>query len=369
MKKKLLTIGLATTITISGLITPLHTYADKGLKDIREERSDIKAELSKAEKEIVTIMEEIKSINAELSVLEDALAENERAIAEVEAEIKKVQEEIDVLEARIEERFVILGDRAKSYQETGGNISYLEVILGAKSFSDFISRVHAITQITDSDAVIIEEQIKEQNIVKEKLLELEGLQAELLDMEKLIVDQQKSAKEMKATLDTKHDKLKTAMKQLKKKDRSLAEKEAELFSDSDKTVIKASNSNAILGWPTVGGYISSTFGKRWGKLHKGIDIARTNRSTSPAIIAAEEGVVEKAGNTGNGYGNMIVIDHGNGLKTLYAHLASLDVKAGQKVERGEKLGIMGRTGNSTGIHLHFEVHEKGQPINPIPFLR
>lgn len=369
MKKKLVTIGLVATLAFSGFIHPSYTYAEQSLKEIREERSEIKGELSKAEKEIVTIMDEIKGINMELSVLQEALEENERAVVEVEGELKVVQKEIDVLEERIEERFIILGDRAKSYQETGGSISYLDVVLGAKSFTEFISRVHAITQITDSDAEIIEEQVKEQNIVKEKLIELEDLQAELKNMEKLIVDQQESAKEMKTTLDDKQNKLKNSMEKLKKKDRSLAEKEAKLFSSSNKTVIKTSNSNAILDWPTAGGYISSTFGKRWGKLHKGIDIARTNRSTSPPIFAAESGTIEKAGNTGNGYGNMIVIDHGDGLKTLYAHLSSLDVKAGQKIERGEKLGIMGATGNSTGIHLHFEVHEKGQPINPIPFLR
>lgn len=369
MKKKLLTIGLVTTFAFTGLYQPSYTYADKGLKDIREERSEIKKELSKAEKEIVSIIEEIEEINAELSVLEEALKENERAVEEVESEMDLVQKEIDILEERIEERFIILGERAKSYQETGGNISYLEVILGAKSFSDFISRVQAITQITDSDAVIIEEQVKEQNVVEEKLFELEDLQAELIDMEKLIVDQQDSAKKMKTTLDNKQEELKSSMDQLKKKDRNLAEKEAKLFSSSNTTVIKTSNSNAIFGWPTTGGYISSTFGKRWGKLHKGIDIARTDRSSSPMIIAAEKGTVETAGNSGNGYGNMVVINHGNGLKTLYAHLASLDVKVGQKVERGQKLGIMGATGNSTGIHLHFEVHENGQPINPIPFLR
>lgn len=368
MKKKLLTIGLVSTIALSSLIQPSYTYASN-LKEIREERSEIKKELTKSEKEIVSIIEEIKEITTELTVLEEALAENKLQVTEVEEEITSVQEEVDALEERIQDRFVILSERAKSYQQSGGNISYLEVILGSKGFTDFISRIHAITQITDSDAMIIEEQVIEQDIVKEKLSELEDLQSELKNMEKLIIDQQKSSADMKEKLDNKQQKLKTTMDKLKKKDKNLAKKEADLFDSSSKDVIKASNSNALLGWPTVGGYISSTFGTRWGRLHKGIDIARTNRSTKPTIVAAESGTIEKAGNTGNGYGNMVIINHGNGLKTLYAHLSSFDVKVGQKVERGNKIGVMGSTGNSTGIHLHFEVHENGNPINPVPFLR
>ncbi|HZW68323.1 MAG TPA: peptidoglycan DD-metalloendopeptidase family protein [Pseudogracilibacillus sp.] len=370
MKKKVLAVGLAVTITFTGLISPIHTYAEKNLKDIRDERSEIKKELSEGEKKVASIMDEIKEINAELSVLEQSLKENEKALQEVNNEVEEVEKEIEVLERKIEERFEILSERAKSYQQSGGNITYLEVILGAKSFSDFISRVHAVTQISDSDAVIIEEQIREQQLVEEKLVELEDLQAELEEMEELIIEQQKTAKKLKEELDEKQTKLKESMKKLKKKDRTLATKEAEMLAESDVVIVNTSNdSNAMLGWPTSGGYISSTFGQRWGKMHKGIDIARTDRSTSPPIAAAESGTVERAGDSGNGYGNMVIINHGNGLKTLYAHMSSLNVKVGQKVERGQKLGVMGATGNSTGIHLHFEVHKNGSPKNPIAYLR
>src|SRR5699024_3032532 len=83
----------------------------------------------------------------------------------------------------------------------------------------------------------------------------------------------------------------------------------------------------IYAWPTEGGYISSSQGQRWGRAHKGIDIARTDRSTSPPIYAAESGTIKSAG-TMNGYGNTIVIDHGNGMETLYAHMSSMNVSTG-----------------------------------------
>ena len=128
-----------------------------------------------------------------------------------------------------------------------------------------------------------------------------------------------------------------------------------------------------LEWPTDGGYISSGIGNRVhpitgepGRLHKGIDIARTDRSTIPPIYAAESGVVVLAGSLG-GYGNIIKIKHDSGVETIYAHLSKINVNVGQEVQRGETIGIMGSTGMSTGIHLHFEVYENGELQNPLGY--
>lgn len=115
-------------------------------------------------------------------------------------------------------------------------------------------------------------------------------------------------------------------------------------------------------WP-VSGTITQQF--RW--YHKGLDIA--NRA-SPPILAADSGKVVVSGwPDGRGYGNMVEIDHGNGVKTLYGHFAKLFVVVGQSVNRGDQLGIMGTTGRSTGIHLHFEVRKNGVPIDPMSVLK
>ncbi|MEW4290668.1 M23 family metallopeptidase [Rossellomorea marisflavi] len=123
--------------------------------------------------------------------------------------------------------------------------------------------------------------------------------------------------------------------------------------------------NGNFVWPTNGGYISSKQGERWGKFHKGIDIARP---TDHTIKTVDNGVVESAGWNDGGYGNKIVIDHQNGYKTIYGHLASISVKAGQKVEQGQKIGVMGDTGQSTGVHLHIEVYKDGKMLNPLDVL-
>ena len=131
------------------------------------------------------------------------------------------------------------------------------------------------------------------------------------------------------------------------------------------TKVIPSRGTGTFAWPTVGGYISSNMGPRWGAQHRGIDIARPSNYT---IKATDNGVVTFTGWDGT-YGNKIVINHNNGYETTYAHLSSINVSVGQVVGQGSKIGIMGSTGNSTGTHLHFEVHKNGSLVNPLSLLR
>lgn len=131
------------------------------------------------------------------------------------------------------------------------------------------------------------------------------------------------------------------------------------------TKVIPSRGDGIFAWPAVGGYISSKQGQRWGKLHKGIDIARPSDRT---IKAADNGKIKFAGWSG-GYGNKVVIDHQNGYETVYAHLSSITVSVGQSVSQGMKIGVMGSTGNSTGVHLHFEIYKNGSLENPLKYIR
>ena len=127
------------------------------------------------------------------------------------------------------------------------------------------------------------------------------------------------------------------------------------------TKVMPSRGSGQFAWPAVGGYVSSEMGYRWGKMHKGLDIARPSNRT---IKAADNGVVIEAGYSNDGYGNKVIIDHKNGYQTLYGHLDSVSVHVGQTVQQGAKLGIMGSTGEATGVHLHFEIHYHGKLINP-----
>jgi murein DD-endopeptidase MepM/ murein hydrolase activator NlpD len=122
-------------------------------------------------------------------------------------------------------------------------------------------------------------------------------------------------------------------------------------------------SSSGLVWP-VSGAITSGFGPRWGRMHEGLDIAG---GAGTPIAAAAAGTVILAGSQG-GYGNLVVVDHGGGLSTAYAHLSSIAVSTGQSVGQGTVVGGMGTTGNSTGVHLHFEVRVNGGAVNPLGYL-
>ncbi|WP_028550632.1 M23 family metallopeptidase [Paenibacillus sp. UNC451MF] len=116
-------------------------------------------------------------------------------------------------------------------------------------------------------------------------------------------------------------------------------------------------------WPVVSSTITSTFGTRWGVFHKGIDLTSPNKN----IMSSDNGKVIFAG-VKSGYGNCIIIDHMNGYKTLYGHLSQIYTSVGKIVEKGEKIGYMGSTGDSTGVHLHFEVQQSDSPQNPLKYL-
>ena len=125
----------------------------------------------------------------------------------------------------------------------------------------------------------------------------------------------------------------------------------------------SSPSSSSLVWP-ASGPITSPYGMRWGSLHPGIDIGA---GMGAPIHAAASGRVILAGYSG-GYGNLIVIDHGNGLATAYAHQSRLGVSVGQAVSQGDVIGYVGSTGFSTGPHLHFEVRVNGSPVDPMGYL-
>ncbi|WP_026695840.1 M23 family metallopeptidase [Peribacillus kribbensis] len=131
------------------------------------------------------------------------------------------------------------------------------------------------------------------------------------------------------------------------------------------TKVTPSIGTGTFRWPAMGGVITSKMGYRWGKHHKGIDISGTRDRT---INAADNGTVVFAAMSHDGYGNKVVINHHNGYETLYGHLNSISVHAGQTVSAGEKIGIMGSTGDSTGVHLHFEVHKNGGLKNPLEYI-
>jgi murein DD-endopeptidase MepM/ murein hydrolase activator NlpD len=121
------------------------------------------------------------------------------------------------------------------------------------------------------------------------------------------------------------------------------------------------------GWPTAPNAhtITSAFGSRSGRLHAGVDIAAPRKSQ---VVATACGRVTYTGRDRGGYGKHVIIHHGNGYETLYAHLSRIKTKQGKRVKRGEVIGRVGKTGNASGPHVHYEIRQNGKPTDPAPFL-
>lgn len=128
------------------------------------------------------------------------------------------------------------------------------------------------------------------------------------------------------------------------------------------TMVVQGEGSGKFAYPLKSYRITSKYGQRWGRLHSGVDFTGNKR-----ILASDAGVVEFVGSR-TGTGKTIIINHKNGFKTLYGHLNSYTVKKGEKVQKGDQIGVMGNTGNSTGTHLHFEIHKNGVPQNPLKYL-
>ncbi|MCM3704347.1 MULTISPECIES: murein hydrolase activator EnvC family protein [Cytobacillus] len=442
MKKSIITLSLAAVLGFGSITVGMpveKASAANKLNDlnsqknqINEKRSGVESKLNSTDKKIGENQSEQQSVNNEIERLDkaisDALAkieEKNQEIADTKKEIEKLEAEIKVLVERIKKRNELLKDRARNYQETGGMVSYIDVLMGAQSFGDFVERVGAVATIVEADQDILkahqadkDELEKKQNQVKEELASLETMRAELEGMkkslnaqkaekDKLLASLKHKEKEMHAhKLELSEEKeilaaqeaaIQKAIK-LEKERQAEAARQAELAkqkaaaeaakaakkSNSPSAGSGSSSDSGSSGSPQVtppsvssgvwtkpaSGRLSSGFGGRSLGNHFGVDIA--SGGTVP-IVAAADGVVIRSYYSSS-YGNAIFIAHsidGQTYTTVYAHMSSRIVGSGQTVSKGQQIGVMGNTGQSYGQHLHFELHRgswnagKTNAINPI----
>lgn len=365
------------------------------------EAEKAKSELEKVDAEKQALNDEIKRIDHETALTNQQIREKRDQISGVQAEIEKLKEEIQILEQRIAERDGLLKERARTMYQSGGSVDYLEVILGAKTFSDFLSRVSALSVIAQQDRNILDAHISDQEQlaeakekVEQELVNLEGHLAQLEELMATLETQRQEKDKVMAQLQAKEDELHVELGELENADEILRSQEAALKSElaayeervkREAEARKAAEaaraaqggstsrgSNEVHSAPVATGSgfirpatgrVSSTFGYRSfdNGMHYGIDIGKNGRSGDVPIVAVADGTVVKSYYSSS-YGNTVLIAHvvgGRSITTLYAHLERRDVSTGQRVSQGDRLGLMGNTGQSFGAHLHFEVHEGG----------
>lgn len=230
LKRTVLTIGTVAVVTLGSTfaIKSPSVYAEPTIDEVSEQQDDVKDKLSKAESKIADVLYEIKDINEEIDRLDEALDKNKDEIKKNEKELGTLEEEIDELNTKIEKRNDILKDRLSSYQESGGNIDYLEVALGSKNFSEFISRLSAVSSIANADAELIEENVNDKAAIEDKKEEKDAVAKELNQQEETISTQKEQQKESKATLKEKEEKVKDDIANLEDKSSELEALESEI---------------------------------------------------------------------------------------------------------------------------------------------
>lgn len=409
--RKFLSVFTAAVILLTaGLIlppAPVHTVSATSLSDIKDRQEEIQDKLDEVNAQLKDIknkmnseavyqqqlsyqialnLEKIELLNGEIEARNVSIAEKEDYIAQKEAEIIAKQGEIEAKQDEIDETYEIFKVRMRSLY-MAGETSSLEMLFSSESFSDFLINLELMKAVSASDEQLVGKlrgQKVEQEGQKAELLAIKAAEEEALagieaDKEAIIL-QRESVKAVKSELESAYQESKSAQQDyaaLQKqyqtnKEAVLAEEKAV---EAELQAWYAAHQPKVEGevydqfcWPLPGyTYISSGYGSRWGGFHTGIDI--TGGGVYGAnIVAAESGVVILA-SSHYSYGNYVIVDHGGGYSTLYAHASSLLVGVGQAVHKGQAIAKVGSTGNSTGPHLHFEVRVGGVHKNPSGFVR
>lgn len=336
----------------------------------RNREAELKAELNQLDRRLQELQAELEQVNREIAATEEEIARAKEALAEAEAALA--------------EKETLFKRRLRNIYERG-YVSYLDVLLGASSFSDFLTRFNNLKIIADNDQRLVDEVRAERDRVeamKEELEQeksrLDGMRRQILNNEAELERTRLSRNQVKEELQEEITRSEEAIRKMKLEEEKLKKEIQALIRRS------ASNRGAGSGgggggavvrgsgrfcWPCQGGRITSGYGNRvhpktgiYPDFHRGIDI-----SPADTIFAADSGKVIWAQWKGS-YGNCIIIDHGNGFTTLYAHLSAIYVGLGQSVSRGQCIGIAGSTGSSTGVHLHFEVWVNGDHTDPMSYL-
>lgn len=336
--------------------------------ELNEKAQTERQKIDEANKKIDEISEKMRAMQDDLDTANAEYNEVKTKLDDANAQIKENEEKLEKTEASLKENRKYLQKRVRNIY-MHGQISYLDILFGAKDFSDFLTRMDLIKRILRYDYDLITKINDERNTIVETKKQLEKDKKET---EKLYDD----ALHKKLVMDRKKDALDKMMDRLKydKETSEKAYQEIMAASANITRMLQNHSPSTVMGtgqmiWP-LGGPVTSEFGWRThpiygnARFHSGIDIGG---DYGLDIAAADSGTVTYAGWI-SGYGNTVIIDHGNGISTLYGHNQSLTVSEGQAVSQGQTIAHCGSTGNSTGPHCHFEVRVNGEPTSPYGYL-
>ena len=357
----------------------------------------VKSQINETEKEIKQVEANMSNTMKEIQQLEGDISEVEYNLDVLQENLKKLNEEISVLEKQLNEAIekydkrVDVARTRMVAQYKYGSMTFLDVLLNSTSLSEFLSNYYLVGEILDSDEEFLNELEEEKNRIEHDKTELEEKKA-------VVEEQKKKVEKQKIELANKKSEKEKKVSTLNSEEAALQQQKDDYYAELNRIQEELSRIARQNGGNTTGTYsggtlqfpcpsyvrVSSWFGGRNAPLaggssyHKGIDLAA---SMGASILAAESGTViavykgcthnygkSKSCGCGGGFGNHVMISHGGGLVTVYAHCTSIYVELGDSVTRGETIATVGTTGASTGTHLHFGTMLNGTYVDPAPYI-
>ena len=380
--RKNLCIVLIILICFATIYT--NTYADNETEnntvDLQTQRSDLQNQLNEANGQLNDVQSNLSENLQQVEKLDDRIETAQQELAEQESKITELKESIEEIETQLNSVTEKYNKQVELFKKRmvaiymAGETQYLDVLLKSSSLSDFISSYYLISQLTEIDENLLNDLES-----KKKTMDLsrQKLENEKKELATIIENQTRTTRTLQNTKKMREN----FIAKLSDDEKNLQAKIDEINKQYEEVnqQILALAQNGIdtayiggeLAWP-VPGYtrITSKYAMRVHpitgqyKLHTGVDIGAPLGAN---FVAANDGVVVKAG-PNVAYGNMVIIDHGGGISTLYAHGSEILVEVGQTVKRGDPILKVGSTGYSTGPHAHFEVRINGVTTDPLPYI-
>ena len=394
---KRIAASMLALLMVVSVITPLFSVAATA--------DDYKSELNALDSEYKALEDQQKAVQSEINRTKTQKSQEQAKKQNVDTQVQTTTQQINVLnqqitllsgniaikeqeilnkQADIDESYTLMKERLRAMYMTG-NESLNGMLLGVESFYDFLTRAEVTSRVAARDQDMLEWLGTELMAIEDAKAEIEQNKIDVETYNKTLATKKADLSVQSAqiaddilTLES----LEAAyLKDAAKIQADMAAVQAELDAIYAQINSEGDYLGGIMGWPLPGFQtITSNYGYRtfggYSDFHTGIDISGRNSagqgSFGRPIVAASDGkvaLVNSSYTPNRGYGMYVIVDHGGGVTTLYAHCSELNVTLGQEVKRGQTLAKVGSTGFSTGPHLHFEVRENGKHINPLTYLR
>ncbi|MBQ3534294.1 MAG: peptidoglycan DD-metalloendopeptidase family protein [Clostridia bacterium] len=336
------------------------------------QKKDLKNQLSAISGDLSTLEKQIALLDGQIEAQENEIAAQEELLAQLALYIEEKTIELADSEAQQAAQYARMKERVRYMAEHGSN-SYLSILLASDSFADFLNRWEIVQQISVRDEKLFEQLKAIRDRVSVEKAELEASQQEAQATKAMMDTNMAELESQRAAKITAQKKAEDKKSEINKAYADIIEKEEQLMEEYKKAAAKLAAQNTYVGgkfmWPlpAANNVITCPYGNRWHpvtgkyKLHTGIDL---RAATGTKVYAANAGTVTTSGYS-SAWGNYIIINHGGGYTTLYAHLSTRKVSKNAKVKQGDVIGLSGNTGYSTGPHLHFEINKNGSSYNPL----